>query len=770
MLLKVNRKIKWLLISGGAFVAIFLILNVLFPLKTAIDYSTIIVDKRGEVIHGFLSKDDKWRMMTELQEISPTLRRAIVHKEDRFFYYHPGFNPISILRAFYNNLRTGRRTSGASTITMQVARLLEPKERSYGNKLVELFRALQLEWKYSKDEILQLYLNLVPYGGNIEGVKAAAIIFFEKSPNQLSLAEVTALALVPNRPTSLALGKNNTLIQEERDRLLARFRDKGLFPDRDIVDALEEDLAIRRNEVPRRAPHLAYRLKSNFGNQPIISSTIELQTQQTVEALVSNYVNRLYHRNIKNAAVLVVDNSTNEVKAYVGSADFNNDEDGGQVDGVRAIRSPGSTLKPLLYGVAIDRGSITPKTVIADVPTSFGNYAPENYDEKFYGNVNIEYSLSNSLNVPAVKVLDRIGVNELITTLRNADFSKIDDDADKLGLSMVLGGCGVTLEQLTRLYSAFAADGVLSELHYTKMEEEPDTLSIISAEANYMITEILLKVTRPDLPLQWQNSANLPRVAWKTGTSYGRRDAWSIGYNRNYTIGVWVGNFSAQGVPELAGATTAAPLLFRVFNAIDQNSAREWFVAPEELDIRFVCSETGMPANDFCTNQIMDYFIPGVSPNEKCNHLRPVYVNADATESYCTTCLPATGYKVVHYHNHAPEIITWFESENITYLKPPPHNPLCERVFVEGPPSITSPIDGLEYYVNKEDSMQLMLSADVNNDVDKVFWYIDDKFYQSTIATENVFFSPKAGRVKISCTDDKGRNSNIFIEVKAVSL
>ena len=389
----------------GIAVLVFGSLNIFFPLRVELSYAPVITDREGKVIHAFLSYDDKWRMQVSLDEITPELQKAIVFKEDKYFFLHRGINPIALLRAVYANSVTGRRTSGASTITMQVARLLEPKKRTYGNKIIEMFRATQLEWKYSKKEILQLYLNLVPYGGNIEGVKSASILYFQKSPRNLSLAELTALVVIPNRPTSLRLGKNNPDIIEVRNKWLQRFEQAKLFPRNEIQDALLEDMVAYRHEAPRLAPHFARRIKSMYPNTPILNTHLNSEWQETLEGMVRRHVQPLAVHQIKNATALVIDNESHAVVAYVGSADFFNTQDAGQVDGIQAVRSPGSALKPLVYGLAIDQGLITPKTLLSDVPTHFGAYSPENYDRRFHGKVSVEFALAHSLNVPAVKVL-----------------------------------------------------------------------------------------------------------------------------------------------------------------------------------------------------------------------------------------------------------------------------------------------------------------------------------------------------------------------------
>jgi penicillin-binding protein 1C len=762
--------LKKIIKSVFAIFALFQVLNLVFPLKTHVDYSTIVLSNDSTLLHAFLTRDDQWRMYTEIDEITPELRKAIVYKEDRFFYWHLGINPVSIARALFNNIRHGKRTSGASTITMQVARLLSPKDRTYANKLVEMFRALQLEWKFSKKEILQLYLNLVPYGSNIEGVKSASVLYFGKMPNHLSIAEIAALSIIPNRPVSLRLGKNNGDILQERNKWLEKYKKARLFKKEYIDDAIEEPLTAYRHDVPRLAPQLSYRLKSLCPNTDIIHTTIDLEMQRKCEQLVFEYSKRLYFQNIKNATAIIIDNKTRNVLAYVGSADYSNSEDGGQVDGIRAVRSPGSALKPLLYALAFDEGLITPKTIISDVRTSFAGYEPENYDSKFNGNISIEKALEASLNVPAVKVLDELSVRKFVEGLIKAGFNHIENDRDNLGLSAILGGCGVTSEELTNLYCTLANNGGYKPLNFVRSHSASSTRQVVSPGAAFAITEILTKIKRPDLPVDWANSTHMPQIAWKTGTSYGRKDAWSIGYNNNYTVGIWVGNFSGEGVPELSGAEKATPLLFQVFNAIDYNSKKEWFSMPDDISIRYVCSQSGNVPNTFCSDLVLDYYIPGVSPNTTCDHLKKVLISADSTVSYCTSCCPSLGYIEAYYPNLSPEIITYFEDNLIQYQKIPPHNPKCERMLQGENPKITSPINDNDYYVNVNDSMQIMLSCHVANDVEKVFWYINKQFFKSANKGENIFFVPSEGSVEISCSDDKGRNTTITIRVKYADL
>jgi len=773
MKLRITKKhiITFLKRIGIAFVALFLLfllLNLLFPLKDKIEYSTIIADKNGEVINAYLTKDQKWRMKTELKEISPLLRKTIIAKEDRYFYYHPGVNPFALIRATFKNIFRMRRTSGASTITMQVARALEPRKRNLLSKMIEMFRAYQLEWKYSKDEILQMYLNLVPYGGNLEGVKSASLLYFSKNPDHLSLAEITALSIIPNRPSSLVMGKNNNLIVAERNRWLKKFANDKVFTEKEIEDALAEPLTATRTTVPHYAKHLSNKLykKGDY----YYKTHLDLNTQLKTEKIVEDYIRAQRLRNINNASVVIIDNNTHNVIAYVGSANFNDTTDGGQVNGAAAVRQPGSTLKPLLYALCIDEGLLTPKMVMNDVSVNYDGYAPENYDQKYNGYVTMEYSLEHSLNIPAVKSLRMLGKDRLVEKLSSCGFRQIQKDRSKLGLSMILGGCGTTLEELTALFSSFANEGNYYSPSYSDKDTVHKKVNVVSPEAAFIINDILSKVNRPDFPLNWQSTERMPKVAWKTGTSYGRRDAWSIGYNKNYTIGIWVGNFSGIGVPDLNGSNTATPLLFKIFNTIDYDSDEEWFTMPKDCETRMVCSETGLPPSDHCEHLVMDYFIPLISSTAKCNNIKEVLISADEKISYCKNCAPQSGYKKKIYKVIEPEMQAWYEEQKVAYEKIPPHNPDCETIFNGNAPSITSPANGSEYLISRKRKEPILLTCKTATDVSRVFWYIDNKFFKAAAPGEKQFFVPDEGPVKISCTDDKGRNRDIKIMVRYVNL
>lgn len=828
------RRRTWVVAVAGILIVpvlLLLVLDLIFPLPAMVsDYSTVVYSRNGELLHGFLNEDDKWRIRADYEDISEDLRDAIVLKEDRYFFYHPGINPLSVVRAGWNNMIKGRRTSGASTITMQLARLTEPAPRTLVNKIRESFRALQFELHYSKKEILAMYLNILPYGGNIEGVKSASLIYFNQEPDELSPAQIVTLTVIPNNPNYLNPVNSGNLLRE-RDKWLQRFYRMGIFTEEEFEDAKNEEVVLDRVPIPREVPHLARRLvkgnltggfssrnlggysagnsagnssAGNSGSDQVnggqgfsdrIYTTIDQKVQVLAETTLSNYIRSLRTIGVTNGAVIIIDNRTMEVVSYVGSAGFNETEYSGQVDGVRALRSPGSTLKPALYLLAFDKGLVSPKTAVSDVPVNFSGYRPENYDESYRGKVSIEEALALSLNVPAVELLDELGVAEMQSLLERAGFKWIAKNKKKTGLSLILGGCGTTLEELAGLYAAFSNKGVWNPLKFTtnkgmdrlgiksKNEGFRDQagkvhmdggsgvknvgIKISSPGSAYMITQILTGLKRPDLPFDYVESAQLPMIAWKTGTSYGRRDAWAVGYNAEYTVGVWTGNFNGRGVAELNGTDCAVPILFSIFNQLGSRES-DWFFPTEDTDFRLVCQETGMVADTFCHNLVMETYLPGISPSIRCNHLNPVFTNAAETVAYCSECMPESGYKTTLYPNYKPEMINYLEERHIPFKRIPGHNANCTAIRTEEGPRITSLTNGAEYLIFAGRKQKLALKCQPENGVRTVYWYIDGKFLEKSDPTETVYFDVTKGRYSITCSDDRGQTSSIGIVVTVI--
>jgi len=763
--LKLPKSIRFCVYSMLVFFIAFVCIDLIFSFKADIKYSRLILSDDNKVLHASLSSDEQWRMNAKIKEVNPSLLKILILKEDRWFRYHPGVNPVALIRASLQNIRAGKRVSGASTITMQVVRMIEPRNRTVGNKIIECFRAIQLEVHKSKDEILELYINLLPYGGNIQGVKAASFLYFGQEPQALSLAQIVTLAVIPNDPNSLRLGVNNERIIRKRNQWLQKLSHRNVFDKPTMDDALLEPLSARRYEAPKQVPHLARLLAKKYPDKYIIATFINPRLQDFVQNTVKTEVNMYRAMGVGNASVVMINNRSHKVVAYVGSAGFAENQFQGQVDGASALRSPGSALKPFLYALAMDRGVMTPKTVLQDIPQNFNGYKPLNYDETFRGRLTATQALALSLNIPAVDLANRIGVDIFNEKLSRGGLQWISKRKKTLGLSVILGGCGATLVELTNLYSCLACKGIKYPLQMSAYDNASGTDTLFSKQSAWMINEILTSLKRPDLPNNFDNSVNLPHIAWKTGTSYGRRDAWSFGYNPDYTIGIWVGNFDGTGVPELSGADFATPILFKIFNYLTFNQKPSWFKRPEGLDFRLVCSETGLPPGESCENIVMDDYIPAVSPNRKCDHLIPVFTDESGSVSYCQSCLPAIGYRTQLYPNLSPGLIAFYEQEQIPYIRIPQHNTKCNRVYHSESPVITSLTNGKEYILYASAKQQLQLAFTATSDVSKVYWYINDRFYKEASRGEKLFFAPEAGLLKISCCDDKGRNTDIQVRV-----
>jgi penicillin-binding protein 1C len=456
--------------AGIAVLCLFtVILNGIFPPKKPDSFSTVVLDRDGKMLSAFLNNNDTWRLKTSIEEVSPFFIKAILQKEDKYFYYHPGFNPVALAKALFNNTFTSNKRTGASTITMQVVRMQLPKKRTYSAKLSEIIRAVQLELNYSKAEILEMYLNLIPYGSNIEGIKSASLLYLNKYPSRLSLAEAVMLSCIPNRPQLLKGGKTTEELVSYHLKWLNFYDKKGIFSPEEIAIARGERVSLHRRKLPHHAPHLSQRLSKEHLT-PYIQSTIDLGVQKSVENSVRAHLEKVRHFGLQNAMAMVVDNRTMEVIAYVGSAEFSNLNDGGQVDGIQAVRSPGSTLKPFLYGKAIEAGLLSAKTILYDIPSDFAGFTPTNFSETFQGQVSMREALQLSLNIPAVETLHEYGVRKFIEDLKLAGFSSIKQNEDQLGLSMILGGCGVKMSEMVTLYAALANYGNLQKPRFIKGE------------------------------------------------------------------------------------------------------------------------------------------------------------------------------------------------------------------------------------------------------------------------------------------------------------
>jgi penicillin-binding protein 1C len=529
------------------------------PLDGAKEISTTVVDRNGRLLRAYAMDDGRWRLPVKASEVDPAYIDVLLAFEDKRFRQHGGVDPLPLVRAAWQFATHGRIVSGGSTITMQVARLIEPRrDRSVAAKLRQMVRAVQLERTLSKDEILDLYLTLAPFGGNLEGVRAAAIAYFGKEPRRLSLAEAALLTALPQSPETRRLDRHSDMARKARDRVLDRVADTGRVSAEDVTHAKAEAVPRQRKAMPILAPHVTDHVVARNDAQSHIALTLDANLQRSFEALARDRANALGTE--ISIGILAIDNASGDILARVGSPDYFDVRRAGQVDMTRAIRSPGSTLKPFIYGLAIEDGFVHPESLIDDRPIRYGSYAPENFDTTFQGTVTVRKALQLSLNVPAVALLDRVGPHRLTSRIKQAGGDLVLPKDEAPGLAMGLGGVGVTLNDLVQLYAGFPRLGNTIPLRERLDDQRDDTAQrrMLDPVAAWQIGNVLMGTPPPE------NGVH-DRIAFKTGTSYGYRDAWSVGFDGRYTIGVWVGRPDGAPVPGLLGRTAAAPILFDAF-------------------------------------------------------------------------------------------------------------------------------------------------------------------------------------------------------------
>jgi penicillin-binding protein 1C len=529
------------------------------PLGESMQFSTLVVDREGRLLRAFATADGRWRLPVRVDGVDPRYFEVLLGYEDQRFRRHHGVDPFATLRAVGQLAGNGRIVSGGSTITMQVARLLEPRsERSLGAKLRQMVRAVEIERALSKDEVLALYLNLAPFGGNLEGIRAASLTYFGHEPRRLTLGEAALLVALPQSPEARRPDRSHDVARKARDRVLDRLQQQGILSAAEVAHAKAEPVPSARRPMPMLAPHVADALVAAAPDVKLHRLTLDAIWQRSLEELARDRA-RAFGPDI-SVAILAVDNATGEVRARVGSSDYFDLRRSGQVDMTRAIRSPGSTLKPFIYGLGFEDGFIHPETLIDDRPARYGAYAPENFDLTFQGTVSVRHALQQSLNVPAVAVLDRVGASRFAARIAQGGGTLVLPKGEAPGLAMALGGVGVTLEDLVALYAGLARGGTTLALteRLSETAPAPQPRRLMEPVAAWYVGNVLIGTPPPE-------NAVGHRIAFKTGTSYGYRDAWSVGFDGRTTIGVWVGRADGAPMPGLIGRSVAAPILFDAF-------------------------------------------------------------------------------------------------------------------------------------------------------------------------------------------------------------
>ncbi|MCK5871703.1 MAG: penicillin-binding protein 1C [Methylococcales bacterium] len=743
-----------------------ILLDVTFPITlTASEqqYAQIIVAEDGTPLRAFADKKGIWRYPIAIKQVSPLYIEALLTYEDRWFWQHVGVNPFALIRATAQYFQHGRIISGGSTLTMQVVRLLKPHKRTVVGKLTQILRALQLEWHYDKDEILTYYLNNAPFGGTLEGVQAASYMYLGKSALELSHAEAALLAVLPQAPSRYRPDRHPEKARAARDKVIRRLYDYQIWSQKTTEEAYMERVYRQRNHAPVIAPLLTrrFRKKAPF-NAPLVT-TINSDLQQGLEALLKNYIKRLPIKT--SAAILVVENATLKVKAYIGSADFYDPQRFGHVDMIRAIRSPGSTLKPFLYGLAIDEGLIHSQSLLTDAPIILDGYQPRNFSRGFSGAVSVDDALKRSLNVPAIQVLYHLTPEKFISKLKNAGLKLHLSANAKPNLSVILGGIGTNLESLVATYTALANDGQTGTLRFFNHQ---------SSQSRYLLSKGSAWIVRKMLQKPEQKRHNL---AWKTGTSYGHRDFWSIGVTDRYTIGVWLGRPDGTSTAGHYGSRTASPLLFEIVEGLSTTLRR--FKQPEEVSEAIICWPLGQLKSatqpSLCHQQkkawLLNHTVPKTLPevNSALWNTNPIQlrVNTDTGKRVDERCgATKTISKIIALWPLAVE--AWI----------PLHRRRAQQIGMTDE-SCQYPLPFQHGNINIEglDDLAQLRSAGAANNLPTIklktsgaqgnlYWFINGQLtYKVHVDTVLTHTFKTTGRYQLAVSDETGKTARIRLEV-----
>ncbi|MBB5020039.1 penicillin-binding protein 1C [Chitinivorax tropicus] len=742
------------------------------PLRSFAPESAAIWSHDGELLRLTLAADQQYRLWTPLEQISPRMIEAVKVQEDRWFDWHPGVNPVSILRGAFRTYAQEDR-QGGSTLSMQLVRMIHQlNTRNPAGKLKQIGLALWLEARYSKHDILEAYLNLVPYGRNLQGVGAASLTYFGKTPDKLSLPEAITLAVIPQHPNLRAdrlLGAPR--LQKARLRVLSR------WPARWPLGEAERQLA--RQPLPLRplsslpflAPHF---VDSLLLDQPgltgPIQTTLEHRLQRLMERQIAGYLQEKASQGVHNAAALLIDTRDQGVRAMIGSANYFNAAIDGQVNGTQAKRSPGSALKPFIFGMGLDQGILHPMTMLRDTPSAFGPFSPENFDGRFMGPISAKDALIRSRNIPAVWVASQLKRPSLYDFLRSAGITQLKSE-QHYGLALVLGGGEITMEELAGLYTMLANHGELKPLRYLTSQTRPQhSPSLLSPQAAYLTLDMLSANPRPDGAVL--DSRHHWPIAWKTGTSWGFRDAWTVGVAGPYVLAVWLGNFNGEGNPAFVGIDLAAPLFHRITDALnlaEQASPFTGWAPPAGIKQVTVCTASGDLPNAWCPNKTSTWFIPGKSPIRVSTLHRPVAIDNRSGRPACPPFDPATTHLEV-FEFWSSDMLKLFREAGIP-RRTPPRPAQCDTPLAneEGdPPRITSPLTNVTYKLSQQQAEQrIALQATTAAGVKELYWFANQSFIGKAPVGQALPWRPEQGGwYGLLAVDDHGRSTSRDVKVE----
>lgn len=732
-------------------------------------WSTVVLDRHGHLLGARIAEDGQWRFPAETR-VADKFRRALIEFEDRRFYSHPGIDPLALGRAAYVDIKQGRIVSGGSTLTMQLARIARARSnRGVADKLLEMALATRIELSYSKDEVLSLYAAHAPFGGNVVGVEAAAWRYFGRGPDSLSWAEACALAVLPNSPALVHPGRNREALKRKRDALLARLHARGEISALDLQLALQEPLPNAPVPLPSDAPHLLATLQQRHPNVHRFDTTLDRAIQMNATRVVSERARALSAQGIHNAAALVIDNRSFEVLAYVGNSNWQLDsEHAYAVDIVRRPRSTGSILKPMLYAAMLEAGEILPHTLVPDIPTQYAGYMPENFDRQFRGVVPADVALAQSLNVPAVRMLKQHGVTRFYDFLKQAGMTTLARKPDDYGLTLILGGAEGTLWDISSQYANLAhiarhiSPGI--DARYRKLKllstegSETNTRAEIGAASAWFTLRALLEVARPGEEGHWRNFATSRQIAWKTGTSWGLRDAWSVGNTSRFTVAVWTGNATGEGRAGHTGATGAAPLMFSLFDSLESSP---WFVEPTLLMKEVeVCANDGYLANGAC--QSRRQLIPRASHFTRLSpYNQRVHLNGVGRRRVDSSCMDVDQMQTAHWFVLPPNEEYYYRRQNSNYRALPPFAPECEgaRAATHKIMDFLYPNAGTRLYIPIDLGTQkgrVVFEAVHRNPNAALHWHLNDRYLGLTKTFHQQALDIEAGQHVLTIVDEHG--------------
>ncbi len=747
-------------------------------------YATALLSREGQLLGARIAGDGQWRF-PPVDSLPDNYVTSLLAFEDKYFFRHPGINPVSIIRAVIKNAKAGHIVSGGSTITMQVARMaLGNQSRTISQKLYEMWLALRIEIKYSKEEILRLYANNAPFGGNVVGIPAAAWRYYGRSPFQLSWAEVANLVVLPNAPGLIYPGRNSEILISKRNRVLKLLKDQNVIDATTYSLSLQEPLPQKPLPLPMTARHLINRgIREGYG-QKTIKSTLNSNIQYSVNEIVNNYHLKIKFKQIHNAAAIVADIETGEVLAYIGNVEDDGSGDHGQeVDVIASRRSPGSLLKPVLYALAIDEGLITPYQLLPDIPVRYQGFAPKNFDKQYRGAVQANKALRSSLNVPFVSLLRDYGYEKFHHELCLAGMRSLDKPPGHYGLSLILGSGEVTMWEMAGLYASMAR--TLQTYNANKGEKRYDphdfrplrwlpapyekmvkksSESHIGAAAIWHTFRAMQELRRPDEESNWQQFTNSHSTAWKTGTSYGHKDAWAIGLNNKYVVGVWLGNADGEGRPDLVGVQMAAPLMFRIFNLL--GGVADFFRPAAATQTMEICKLSGYRAGPLC-DEVLTLHVSKTSSNTAiCPYHRIVHLDAEEKMQVSSACYPVSKMVEKSWFVLPPAQAWYYRKYHADYKPMPEFMAGCVpdgKEYME----MIYPRSYTRVYVPYEidgSRGKVVFEAAHRDPETKIFWYLDEEYVGETLRTHQMGLFPAHGKHLLSLVDEQGRELQVPFE------